>query len=365
MPLAPSLPCFDAGGPDCPCPLGMAGKCTYCTRLRGEGDCRCAWSGTCILLTAPAAVNAAAARGSGRSKERIAGHSGDDGAKSAPARPQRSLAVISSRRPAAGAHELWLAIPRGVAPRLAEPGRFVFLRPAGLDRAYDTPLAVAETRRRGLRVLFTIAGPKTQALAEVRAGDRLAWRGPYRAALLGLTRMRRRLGGRPGRLVVVGRGLAPATSLPLIRRFAAVGWEVVALLDSGGAGGKLALAEVGGAIGAAGRTESIACYTKPGAAALRRTVAAAGPLPVVASYGTEVLHRWVGRVLADLRREEAAAGGSPPIWLASNDCLMTCGEGTCGACGMRLPGGERWRGCKADTPPELLFGSAANWRDDE
>ena len=41
--------CVDAGSAYCPCQLAELGQCIECSLLRGEGECRCHWAGSCIL----------------------------------------------------------------------------------------------------------------------------------------------------------------------------------------------------------------------------------------------------------------------------------------------------------------------------
>jgi hypothetical protein len=329
--LHESIDCFDRATSHCQCALGRSLNCSYCTRLRPDaGRCECDWSGACVLLA------------------------GETGANAPLVRRRRRGRAVATRELGRGVRELVIAAPRGVTTHLGYPGRFVFVRPAGLDHSYDVPLTVLSAGERNYRLWFAVQGPKTQALAAVREGGTVFWRGPYQGGLLGWSRARRAARRPGGAAVIIARGLGIVPALPLARYMAAAaGWRVSLLQDRppaagglGDGGGLAAMLPQDVALG------KIAAYTPAAGALLAETLRNVGwPGPsIVASCGTDVLHRWVARWWSEL--PEAGR----PLLVASNNALMTCGEGSCGACAARMPGGGRYRGCKSDIAPEKAFG---------
>jgi len=101
----------------------------------------------------------------------------------------------------------------------------------------------------------------------------------------------------------------------------------------------------------------IACMEAKGAGQLADSLrgVAAGRGCLVVSCGSDLQHRW----LLGLRRSLVDASGGPVEYVAGNNSLIVCAEGVCGACVGRLPNGKRFRGCKADVMPELLWGEDA------
>lgn len=356
MPLAPSLPCADLSGPNCPCALGLAGQCVYCTRLRGESRCACDWAGSCVLLSQPAsraglARDAAAGAGTGAGPPAVP----------EPARPVRTRRlrlgrIVARSEPSPGVVDLRMAVSPRVSSLLRRPGCFLFVRPPGPDDSHNTPLTVVEGGIDTVRLVFQVAGPKTQAIARVPAGGNLAWKGPYHNALLGASALRRALRRGPGTAVILARGMGQIVAVPLLRLLTVKGWTVDACLDPRGKGGGFARRELERALGR--RACEVRFYSESGRKAVLAKLAcrsaALGDRPaLLVSCGTDPLHRWV----ASIRHQHAAAVADRDwAFVATNNSPMACGEGTCGACTVRFGDGGRVRACKADIPPELLFG---------
>lgn len=342
MPLAPSLPCADLAGPNCPCALGLAGECVYCTRLRGQDICACQWVGACVLL-ADSGRSATVSRTSlPEPKTRL----------------PRVGRVQARSEPVPGIVDLRVAVSPRLAPLLRRPGCYVFVRPSGFDESYNTPLTVVDAHGETMRLVLKVAGPKTQAIARVAEGANLIWKGPYSSGLLGMATLRRAVRKGPGVAAIVARGMGQIVALPVVRLLKAKGWAVLACIDPRGSGGDFARAELESALG--GKAVEFHSHSTGGAATVLAAMSrasegrGAGPRLLV-SCGTDPLHRWVGRLWRSLAPQDGAWG-----LVATNNTLAACGEGTCGACTLRMGDGARIRACKADVPPELLFAADGN-----
>jgi dihydroorotate dehydrogenase electron transfer subunit len=344
MSLAKSLPCADLGTAFCPCALAASGQCTYCTRLRGEDRCACDWSGVCVLLhrgpapSLPANVNP------------------PQGA----VRRTRAARIISAKTLTDGVCELWVRAPAWPCEQLRRPGTFVLIRPASLPGRFDVPLTVAGVKGDTFRLIFKIAGPKTQPLALLTRGGDVIWRGPYYSGLLGLRNLMAAHHATtpaavPATALVVARGVGQAVALPVVSHLVTRGIRCEVMLDPRGSGGGFARSELESLSGL--RVEDIRCMKPAGATLLAGAVeriahkAPPGAMALI-SCGSDLQHRWLVSLRPALLE---AAGGRPLHYAAVNNSLVVCGEGVCGACVRRLPDGARFRGCKADAPPELLW----------
>jgi|GEM_PF-3246851 len=354
MPLAGSVPCADLGTEHCPCELAFSGACVYCTLPRTGGACACRWAGACVML------------------QMEKGMQGAKAGVAAPARRQRYAVVRSTAEVARGVREVWLQAEVNSGAAFRRPGAFLMVRPAARPVRYDVPLTVVGTRGREVRLVYKVAGPKTQALAGLRPGEGAVWRGPYYNGLMGGHRLTR---AAVECAVVVARGLGQAAAIPVTGWLRSRGTRVEVLIDPRGAGGTFAAAELAAA--AAAPVRVLNCYRHSGLAAIgnalgRSAAGGTGPAPaagdagavstpgrslprgiaLVVSCGSDLQHRWIAEAWPQLRD---AAGAMRPEMVASNNSPVVCGEGACGACVRRLPGGGRVRGCKADLPPECVW----------
>ncbi|MDP2871431.1 MAG: hypothetical protein Q8P31_02710 [Bacillota bacterium] len=358
MSICRPLPCADLGSAFCPCALASAGQCVYCTRLRGEDRCACDWAGVCVLLHR-GGRGAPDAPGAGADGREHVQRSIDPPAV---VRRGRLGTAAAARTLARGVRELRVLATHSGRAQLARPGTFVLIRRASRPDRYDVPLTVAGVDGDTFRLIFKVAGPKTRSLAAAADGEGLVWRGPYYSGLIGLRRL---LGdrGRPRAAVIVTRGLGQAVALPVLAHLAGRGTETTVLLDPRGWGGDFARRELE-AVGG-GPAADVACMERAGAATLTAALRLRSAQPgaqrgavLVVSCGSDLQHRWLVGLQPQLR---AANGGAPVQYVAVNNALVVCGEGVCGACIRRLPDGTRFRGCKADIPPELLWPPQRGW----
>lgn len=336
MSICQPLPCADLGSPYCPCALASAGQCVYCTRLRGENRCGCDWAGVCVMLHR--------AEGPGPEVRQPF---------ETAVRKTRPATVTAVRTASQGVCEMWLTASPSLSAQLSLPGTFVMIRAASSPETYAVPLTVAGVRGDAFRLIFKVAGPKTQTFAALAARQGVVWRGPYRSGLLG---RRRLLEDRSRPAVIVARGLGQAVALPVVTHLVRQGRAAVVLLDPRGWGKDFARSEL--EAGCRRPVLAIACMDEKGAAQLASTLSefTQGVGPLLISCGSDIQHRWLVGLRGGLVE---ACGGKTVEYVAGNNSLIVCAEGVCGACVGRLPNGKRFRGCKADVMPELLWGEDA------
>lgn len=107
--------CVDAGSAYCPCQLAELGQCIECSLLRGEGECRCHWAGSCILSHSQW----------GRGK----------------VRQSCKFPILQQWERHEGAIIVAVRVTPSLAAELRAPGSFVFAR-GNENPHFDTPIAV-------------------------------------------------------------------------------------------------------------------------------------------------------------------------------------------------------------------------------
>lgn len=150
--------CADAGSEYCPCTLAELGECIECSVLRGENQCLCDHSASCVF-----------AHGLMRKgKKRIS----------------RNVPILDAKIRADGVVLLDVRVSPLMAAELRFPGSFVFLR-GDENPSFDIPLAVVRSsvENRTLTLAYKIFGPKTKRLAQCR--DSILLRGPYWNGIVG------------------------------------------------------------------------------------------------------------------------------------------------------------------------------------
>ena len=150
--------CSDAGSDYCPCILSKLGECIECSLLRGEKDCRCDGSVSCIF-----------AHGLWqKGRKRIS----------------RNAAILNSRVRPDGVVLLEVHVAPLTAAELSFPGSFVFVR-GDENPSFDIPLAVvrASVETQSLTLAYKIFGPKTKRLAQCH--ESVLIRGPYWNGIVG------------------------------------------------------------------------------------------------------------------------------------------------------------------------------------
>ena len=144
--------CVDAGSAYCPCQLAELGQCIECSLLRGEGECRCHWAGSCILSHSQW----------GRGK----------------VRQSCKFPILQQWERHEGAIIVAVRVTPSLAAELRAPGSFVFAR-GNENPHFDTPIAVvrAYPETQTIILAYRVIGPKTRSLRG--SGTELWIRGPY------------------------------------------------------------------------------------------------------------------------------------------------------------------------------------------
>lgn len=181
--------CADAATENCPCVLAETGDCLICSRLQEKQECSCEWSGVCVY------------------NEFI-----QNNRKRALTRTGKSFIISDIKTTSdSGFIIMDIACGRGFALSCMSPGAHIFIRPEGCEGYYDTPLSLLHADHvKGLITLcFRVISSKTKVIAGCRIGSRVVIRGPYRNGIKGLPRS---LSGKKVMIAASGAGVIPAVA---------------------------------------------------------------------------------------------------------------------------------------------------------
>jgi len=314
--------CHDTGSESCPCFLADAGQCIACPVLRGEQDCdACAWGGVCVY---------------------------DSYSRGDQAHTRRYIRapIKSEKSTAAGLHCVTVHTPRHWSAELRQPGSFLMVKPPGSEETWACPMAVFSVASSGelSTIVYRERGPKTQQLARHLKTWEVA--GPYRSGLLGVRRLNRAV---DCDALILTSGTGQSLLPNILRRLNDNNCSVQIALDPGMDGAAYvvqALPEFAGSLSLIRLDAEIAGCRQESTAGIISSSSA----PLVISLGSDHLHIKVG---AALQRDR--------LWVASNNRIMVCAAGWCGACTVIRRDGSELRGCRADIAPEDVFWSG-DWK---
>ncbi len=324
--------CADAATENCPCLLAETGDCLICSRLQGKNECDCDWAGVCVY------------------NEFI-----QNNRKRALTRAEKSFTISDMKATSDGSFIIMdIDCGRGFALGCMSPGVHLFIRPDGREKYYDTPLSVLNADHTAgiVTVCFRVISAKTKALAECRAGGAVIVRGPYRNGIKGLPRG---LSGRKVLIAAAGAGIIPAVAAGgllaahndievVVQDAGAAEREIVdeylnddSIVISGMESGKngtaddAAIKDAGGAV--TGSSKEFYRKLQSG------------------SFDAYIILGSTGFVnsTAELVRKDRNKNKNKDknlIIAVSNNSVMSCGEGICGACACFDADGRRVVGCK-------------------
>lgn len=182
--------CVDAGSDYCPCHLAEENSCIICTQLQGKGYCDCNWMGVCIYNDFYFAGN--------KKKE---------------TRNSQEYTIVDSKI-IDGIIILSIQVTKYMARALKQPGSYVFIRNKYSDHFFDVPISImdCDEERSLIKIAVEIRGIKTKKLID--HGDTVIIRGPYWNGIFGLNSLKTT---KNARCLVLARGIAQAPAILSIK----------------------------------------------------------------------------------------------------------------------------------------------------
>lgn len=325
--------CADAATENCPCLLAETGDCLICSRLQGKNECGCDWAGVCVY------------------NEFI-----QNNRKRALTRAEKSFIISDMKATSDGGFVIMdIDCGRGFTLGCMSPGIHLFIRPDGRERYYDTPLSVLKADHTAgiVTVCFRTLSAKTKALAECRAGGAVIVRGPYRNGIKGLPRG---LSGRKVLIAAAGAGVIPAVAAGGL--LAAHNDIEIAVLDAGAAEREIVDGYLDDGIAISGMkagnngtavdgaVEDAAGATDGRSEEFYRKLQSDN-FDAYIILGSTGFVNDAADVVKKSRNKNKNKNKNINVMIAvSNNSVMSCGEGVCGACACFGDDGRRIAGCK-------------------
>lgn len=308
--------CSDAGSEYCPCYLGHIGECLNCAHLAGQGYCDCEWVGVCIY-------------------DRYL-HTGDQ----VRFREEKVYAIGERTCLAPGVHVITLKAEADVLEQACDYGSYAFLRNPATPPAFNVPVSLMDCQVESGKVTFAfqVIGPKTRALSE--ASKTLVVKWPFWNGIVGVQYLRKAAGWN---ILVVAKGIAQAAAVLIIRKLVARGNRVTYAVGPGTLGCAFT-APIAAQLGA--RVVELPKEEDHNALRFRLLVESCR-YHLVVSLGPEVQHLAIAGLCRQLRER--------PRLAFSNNAVLCCGEGICGACATPVNGTVVKR-CKASFDPYCVMG---------
>lgn len=298
--------CVDCGSKYCPCHLAYSGECIKCSLIRGEKTCDCSWQGVCVYNEIH------------HNKENLINK-----------RDEYECKIYEKKEILKDIFLLKIKIPRNLAIELSMVGSYVLLKAKNKDcSAYNTPISVMDVDKENgiLEVVIKLIGIKTKSILDF---DEVIVKGPYFNGIFGVEKINRI---QHSNCVVILSGLSQVNSINIIKKLlnnkntvevffnkkATILEEVKEKLNNLGINIHIIDIEED--------KEIIQDYI------IRNNVS------LVYSGGCNTFSKDIKNLVDAINNDISLA--------ISNNNLICCGEGICGACTINL-NGEKIKSCKA------------------
>lgn len=298
--------CADAGSQFCPCHLAYSGDCIKCNMVNGNNKCDCQWQGICIYNEVQ------------HNKKQMTEQRKDYLCK-----------IDSIKEIESNIYLLSIQIPNMIAKDLLSPGAYIMLK--SKDKSSDmfnTPISVmnVDLDRGMLEVVIKSRGIKTKGIINY---DEVYVKGPYFNGVFGIKEIKTT---KDSNCLVIVNGLSQVNSINVIRRLILNNNKVYVFVNNRG----VVLDEVMKKIMDLGVTiygidtdedkDFIIDYIKR------------NQISFVYSSGGNCFNKSIMNIVDTVDKYIKLA--------ISNNNLICCGEGVCGACTINL-NGERVKTCKS------------------
>ncbi len=310
--------CIDAGSKFCPCILADTGECLSCSILRGEEQCDCRdWRGVCILNEYR--FNRRRSRGP---------------------RPEQAVQVLAAHRLAPTVVKLVVEAPEDFDEEWTMPGAFVMARPVGSSQYYSTPICIFKALDQEpslLELVIQEKGVKSKALLQPQ--PRILIRGPYYNGWFGYKAVKTTANAQ---VIMVVRGIGQAPALKMAAELLRTGNELLVYLDPG----STEVAFIADELVKMGAMVRIVNLLEERSYREMEQMLREQQIALVVSAGADIQHSR----LAELIKRT----GSQASIVLTNNHAMTCGEGICGACMIKVASGEEVKTCKSQLLGEQI-----------
>lgn len=298
--------CADAGGKYCPCHLAYSGDCIKCSLIRGEKVCDCKWQGVCIYNQLQ--------------HNKIIGVN---------ERKELLCDVLESKEIEIDLYLMKIKIPKSIVKDLCEPGAYVLLKDKNRENMmFNAPISVMDIDEENniLEVIIHPRGVKTKPIVKA---DKVILKAPYFNGIFGIKQIKSNINQN---CVVILNGLSQVNSINVIKRLIKNHNHVEVFLNNKGVALDIIKDKISrmgvniNDISLSDDKDLIIDYIK------RENV------PFVYVGASITFSKDVMNIIDSIDKNIKLA--------ISNDNLICCGEGICGACVVNIDG-FKVKTCKA------------------
>ena len=298
--------CADAGGKYCPCHLAYSGDCIKCSLIRGEKVCDCKWQGVCIYNQLQ--------------HNKIIGVN---------ERKELLCDVLESKEIETDLYLMKIKIPKSIVKDLCEPGAYVLLKDKNRENMmFNAPISVMDIDEENniLEVIIHPRGVKTKPIVKA---DKVILKAPYFNGIFGIKEIKSNINQN---CVVILNGLSQVNSINVIKRLIKNHNHVEVFLNNKGVALDIIKDKISrmgvniNDISLSDDKDLIIDYIK------RENV------PFVYVGASITFSKDVMNIIDSIDKNIKLA--------ISNDNLICCGEGICGACVINIDG-FKVKTCKA------------------
>ncbi len=184
--------CADAGGRYCPCHLAYSGDCIKCSLIRGGKVCDCKWQGVCIYNQLQ--------------HDKISGVN---------ERKEVLCDILDSEEIGIDLYLIKIQIPKCMTKDLCEPGAYVFLKDKNKENTmFNAPISVMDIDEEN-NILEVIVHPRGVKTKPIVKADKVFVKAPYFNGIFGIKEVKSNMNQN---CVVILNGLSQVNSINVIKR---------------------------------------------------------------------------------------------------------------------------------------------------
>ncbi|SHJ72721.1 sulfide/dihydroorotate dehydrogenase-like FAD/NAD-binding protein [Tepidibacter formicigenes] len=308
--------CVDAGSIYCPCYLAETKDCIVCSHLGGDDFCDCTWQGVCIYQNFM------------KNNEKI-----NEIRKDILCNIKRKTEIEKN------IYLLEIEIPKNLALELVHPGSYVLLRgERRKEEKFNSPISVMNINldENILSVVIEEIGPKTKDLLK---NKKVYIKGPYGNGIFGLKYLKKI---KDKKAILMTRGLSSVTLVNVTNQLLKNNNDVKIFIDKNGK--KLLIVEE------ILKNKNIKLnyfdFSKEDFLIKNELKK---ELDLVFSAGSNSFNKKVMNLVDEVDEKI-------PLAITNNN-LICCGEGLCGACIVNIKG-EKIKTCKTQVEPRIYLKEA-------
>lgn len=298
--------CADAGGKYCPCHLAYSGDCIKCSLIQGCRTCDCKWQGVCIYNELQHSKNV-----------------------SVNERKEVLCQIVETKEVENNTFLIKIQVPKHLINDLCSPGAYVLLKSKDKNnQIFNTPISVMDVDLENsiLEVVIKPVGIKTKSIVNF---DEVWVKAPYFNGIFGIKEVKT---NSHANCVVVLNGLSQINSINVIKRLLRNNNKVEVFINNKSSVLDVVIDKI---INLGVNIQSIDLYEDKDFLIdyIRRN-----NVEFVYSSGSARFSKYVMELVDSIDENIKLA--------ISNNNLICCGEGICGACTINI-NGQRVKTCKA------------------